>query len=140
MGRGTISGPRQRIEGGREVIRPVDLATMPLYVRAGAVIPMGPVRQYVDEPSDEPTTLVVYPGANGESAWYEDDGKSFDYRHGDSTRIVMAWQDATRRLTVRLAPGSRWRQMGPRRLNVRVAGSTRTVPVTFTGSPVTVRL
>ncbi len=56
----------ERVDGGREIDRAVDLATMPLYVRAGAVIPMGPVKQYTDEPSDEPMTLVVYPGADGD--------------------------------------------------------------------------
>ena len=64
----------ERIDGGREIDRAVDLATMPLYVRAGAIIPMGPVKQYTSEPSDEPLTLVVYPGADGASSWYEDDG------------------------------------------------------------------
>ena len=43
---------------------------------------MGPVKQYVDEPGDGPLTLVVYPGADGTSSLYEDDGKSFDYRQG----------------------------------------------------------
>ena len=83
----------ERIEGGRHIERPVDLKTMPLYVRAGAVIPMGPVRQYVDEPSDEPMTLVVYPGEDGASSWYEDDGTTFDYRRGDSMRTALKWRD-----------------------------------------------
>ncbi|MGH7448203.1 MAG: TIM-barrel domain-containing protein, partial [Longimicrobiales bacterium] len=52
----------ERVQGGREIERAVDLATMPLYVRAGAVLPLGPVKQYADEPVDEPVTLIVYPG------------------------------------------------------------------------------
>ena len=72
--------------GGRAVDRPVDLATTPLYVRAGTVLPMGPVKQYADEPSDEPTTLVVYPGADGTSMLYEDDGISFAHRRGEWMR------------------------------------------------------
>ena len=72
----------QRVEGGQTIERAVDLGTMPLYVRAGAVIPMGPVKQYTEEPSDEPMTLVVYPGTDGVSSLYEDDGHSFDYRTG----------------------------------------------------------
>ncbi len=88
-----------RIEGGREIDRAVDLATTPLYARAGSIIPMGPVKQYVSEQRDEPVTLIVYPGADGESSWYEDDGNTFDYRRGDFMRITMTWHDATRRLT-----------------------------------------
>jgi alpha-glucosidase/alpha-D-xyloside xylohydrolase len=130
----------QRVDGGREIDRTVDLATMPLYARAGSVVPMGPVRQYVDEPRDEPTTLVVYPGADGESSWYEDDGNTFDYKRGDFMRINMAWRDSARRLTLNLAPGSRMRAPSPRRINVRVAGSTKLTSLTFTGRELEVTL
>jgi alpha-glucosidase/alpha-D-xyloside xylohydrolase len=129
-----------RVEGGREVDRAVDLATMPLYVRAGAVLPMGPVKQYVDEPSDEPLTLVVYPGADGTSMLYEDDGLSFDHRGGEWMRISMAWRDGPRRLALQLAPGSRFLPPSPRRFNVRVAGASAVTPVVFSGEPVEVRL
>jgi alpha-glucosidase (family GH31 glycosyl hydrolase) len=129
----------QPVDGGREIDRAVDLATTPLYVRAGAVIPMGPVKQYTGEPSDEPLTMVVYPGADGESHWYEDDGKSFDYRRGDSMNAVVTWRNATRRLTLRLAPGSK--QIGlPRHINFRVAGSQKITGALFTGRELSLTL
>ncbi|HVQ42639.1 MAG TPA: TIM-barrel domain-containing protein [Vicinamibacterales bacterium] len=130
----------QRVEGGREIDRAVDLATTPLYVRAGAVLPMGPVRQYTSEPTTVPATLVVYPGADGSSSLYEDDGKSLDYRNGAFMRIVMRWENATRRLTLSLAPGSRMLPPSPRPFDVRVAGSTATKRVEFAGKPITVAL
>jgi alpha-glucosidase/alpha-D-xyloside xylohydrolase len=130
----------ERVDGGREIDRTVDLATVPLYARAGSVVPMGPIKQYVAEPSDEPTTLVVYPGADGESTWYEDDGNTFDYRRGDFMRITMTWHDAARRLTLRLAPGSRMRAPAPRRINVRLAGSSKLTSVSFTGREIDVSL
>jgi alpha-glucosidase (family GH31 glycosyl hydrolase) len=123
----------ESVDGGQEIERAVDLATTPLYVRAGAVIPFDPVRQYTDEPVADPTTLVVYPGADGESTWYEDDGKSFAYRRGDAMRITMAWRDASRRLSLRLAQGFTLLPPAPRRLNVRVAGSSAAKSVVFTG-------
>ena len=127
--------------GGRQVDRAVDLETTPLYVRAGAVIPMGPVKQYADEPSDEPMTLVVYPGADGASSWYEDDGRSFAYRTGDWMRVLANWSDARRTLSLRFAPGSRMRPPAPRPLLVRVAGSHREpTRVTLTGGPLEIRL
>ncbi len=119
--------------GGREVDRPVDLTTMPLYVRAGAVVPHGPVKQYVDEVVDEPLTLVVYPGADGASTWYEDDGRSFDYRTGAWMKVAMTWSDSTRRLTLELAPGARLLPPIQRQLVVRVAGETETRAITFEG-------
>ena len=77
---GSTSGPNARLDGGREIDRAVDLETMPLHVRAGAIIPMGPVKQYVDEPVDGPLTVTVYPGADGAFAMYDDDGRTFEYR------------------------------------------------------------
>jgi len=128
------------VPGGREITRPVDLSTTPLYVRAGAVVPIGPVRQYSDEPSDVPVVLTVYAGADGESTWYDDDGKSFDYRRGESMRLTMTWRDGARRLALRLAPGSRMMAPRPIRLQARVAGESRVVEVRFAGKPVEVAL
>ncbi len=130
----------ERLEGGREIERPVTLDTTPLYVRAGAVIPMGPVKQYVDEPVDGPLTLTVYPGADGTSSIYEDDGRSFDYRKGQFMRMTIAWRDATRRLTLTLAPGSRMLPPGKRRIEVLLAGQKVAKTVAFDGKPVEVAL
>jgi alpha-glucosidase/alpha-D-xyloside xylohydrolase len=127
-------------EGGRELERAVDLATIPLYVRAGAVIPMGPVKQYVTERSDDPITLVVYPGADGRSTWYEDDGESFDYRRGEWMRVLLDWNDSSRRLTLRLAPGWRARAPLPPPNQVRVAGTSPTKSIRFAGRTVAITL
>jgi alpha-glucosidase/alpha-D-xyloside xylohydrolase len=130
----------QPVTGGRHVDRTVDLATLPLYVRAGAILPMGPVKQYVEEPSDEPMTLTVYPGASGESSWYEDDGHTFNYRRGDAMRVLMHWNDMTQHLSLRLAPGTRMLAPHTRSLLVRVAGSAKTTTVQFTGRSLDVTL
>ena len=130
----------ERTEGGREIDRAVDLATMPLYVRAGAVIPMDPVRQYVDEPNETPLTLVVYPGANGISTLYEDDGHTFEHRTGAWMRITMRWDDAARRLSLGLAAGSRLFGPPQRPIHIRVAGSTTVHPIVFTGRPMSAQL
>jgi alpha-glucosidase (family GH31 glycosyl hydrolase) len=131
---------RERSQGGREITRNVDLATMPLYVRAGAVIPMGPVKQYTEEPVDGPLTLWVHPGADGNFSLYEDDGKTFDYRKQEFMRVNIAWKDRQRRLSLRLANGSkRW---GPTKKNiiVRVAGEDLTRAVVFEGRSMEVKL
>jgi alpha-glucosidase/alpha-D-xyloside xylohydrolase len=130
----------EKLAGGREIERAVDLETMPLHVRAGAILPFGPVKQYVDEPTDAPLTLVVYPGADAAFSLYEDDGKSFDHKKGAFMRLAMTWRDADRRLSLRLAPGSR--MMGPakRPIDVRVAGGKATRSVVFDGKPTDVRL
>jgi alpha-glucosidase (family GH31 glycosyl hydrolase) len=129
-----------RLEGGKEIDRAVDLATIPLHVRAGGIIPLGPVRQYADEPVDGPLTVTVYPGADGTASVYEDDGRTFDYRKGAWMRMEMAWRDADRRLTLRLARGSRLLPPAQRAIEVRVAGQAATRTVTFEGKPLDVRL
>jgi alpha-glucosidase/alpha-D-xyloside xylohydrolase len=130
----------ERLEGGREIDRAIDLETMPLHVRAGAILPLGPVKQYVDEPVDTPLTVVVFPGANSTASLYEDDGKTFDYRKGAWMRTAMTWNDATRGLSIRLAPGSRMLPPARRPIVVRVAGDKATRSITFEGKPLEVRL
>jgi hypothetical protein len=130
----------ERVAGGRELERAVNLETMPLHVRAGAIIPHAPVRQYVDQPGDEPLTVVVYPGADGAFVLYEDDGRTFEHRHGAFMRIVMTWDDRAGRLSLRLAPGSRMRPPLTRQVRVRLAGSKEEQSVRFDGKPVTITL
>jgi len=93
-----------RVTGGRTVERAVDLATMPIYARAGAIVPVDPIRQYADEPASGPTSLHVFPGANGAFTLYDDDGISQEYLAGRGNWIRMSWNDATRTLT--LDPGA----------------------------------
>ena len=74
-----------RHDGGSTLTREVDLATMPIYVRAGAIIPVDPVRQYMAQPVADPTTLRIYGGASGEFTMYDDDGHSQDYLRNKGT-------------------------------------------------------
>jgi alpha-glucosidase (family GH31 glycosyl hydrolase) len=101
---------------------------------------MGPVKQYVDEPVDGPLTLTVYPGANGSSLLYDDDGISFDHRDGAFMRLVMDWSDAERTLDLHLAPGTRMTPLPSRDIDVRLAGSKAVHRVRFDGQPVQLRL
>jgi Domain of unknown function (DUF5110) len=112
---------------------------MPLYVRAGAILPLGPVKQYTTEPVDDALTLVVYPGADGRGSVYEDDGHSFGYQRGEWMRILAEWNDARRTLRLRLAEGSRKLSPMPRRIDVRVTNKPSRA-VVFDGSPLEIRL
>jgi alpha-glucosidase (family GH31 glycosyl hydrolase) len=122
----------ERIEGGREISREVDLETMPIYTRAGSIVPMGPVRQYVSEAVEGPLTVTIYPGADAEFLLYEDDGKSFAYRQGEWMGIEMRWKDAGKKLEMRLADGSR--VLARRAMVVKLAEMEKNV--TFAGKRV----
>ena len=125
----------EKIEGGREIERPVDLATMPLYVRAGAIIPLGLVKQYTSEKVDGPLTLQIYPGADGKFLLYEDDGRTFNYHRGEWMGIQMVWNDSRRLLTLRLAEGSRMLPLLRRKIEVRIVTERTTRAISFEGRP-----
>jgi len=129
----------QQQEGGREISRDVDLSTMPLYVRAGSILPIGPVKQYASEHVEGPTTLVIYPGVDGTCSLYEDDGASFNYRKGEWTKTEAKWNNATRKLSLHATGGSKTAYKR-RRFEVRVAGEKATKSVEFAGQPVTIQL
>jgi len=126
----------ERLEGGREISRPVDLGTMPLYVRAGSIIPLGPVKQFTAEKVDGPLSVSIYPGADASFLLYEDDGTSFNYREGEWMGIQMVWNDARRILSLQLAAGSRMLSLGPKPITVQLAEAKRSV--TFKGKPIEV--
>ena len=128
----------EELKGGRTVFRKVDLATLPLYVRAGAVLPTGPVRQYSSEFRREPSQFTVYPGADGEFTLYEDDGVSFEYERGHFTRLGVRWSDSNREFRLSAVEGMP--QSGPRKFNLRVAGESQTRQVEFDRGSLTVRL
>jgi alpha-glucosidase/alpha-D-xyloside xylohydrolase len=127
----------EKHQGGQEISKKVDLETMPLYVRSGAILPMDPVRQYTAEKVSEPTTISVYPGANGAFLLYADDGETFNYRKGDWMGVQLAWNDARRTLSMRLAQGSKM-YAGKREFRVKAGDATKSV--TFDGKPVEVKL
>ena len=126
-----------RVEGGREITRAVDLETIPFYVRAGAILPLGPVKQYVSEKSNEPLTVAVYPGANGSFLLYEDDGKTFNFRRGEWMGIDMSWNDRERTLNLRLAKGST--MLPPTRRDIRFRLNSAERQAEFDGRSLEVR-
>jgi alpha-glucosidase/alpha-D-xyloside xylohydrolase len=90
----------EKSTGGRWVERSVDLATMPIYVRAGAIVPLDPVRQFTAQPVSEPTTIQVYRGADGQFVLYDDDGESLEYLRGQGTWTKFRWADGTLKLLI----------------------------------------
>jgi alpha-glucosidase (family GH31 glycosyl hydrolase) len=126
-----------RLEGGREIKRSVDLETIPLYVAAGTILPLGPVKQHTDERVDQPLSISIYPGADGSFLLYEDDGRSFNYRKGEWMGTRLVWNDASRTLALTLAPGSRMLPPLRRNISVHVLGAQK--DVTFNGNLADVR-
>lgn len=115
----------QRLQGGQTIDAAAPLERIPLYVRAGAIIPTGPVQQYVDEQPDAPLTVVVYTGADGAFSLYEDDGRSYGYEKGQFSRIPLQWNQATRELRIGKREGQ-WKGMQAQRtIQVRFVDGLR---------------
>ena len=117
----------EKLEGKRWIERPVDLATMPIYARAGAIIPLDPIRQYTAQPVTEPTTLLIYPGADGTFTLYDDDGQSLGYGNGSDSKMTwirIQWNDATHRLTLQPDPRMKQWPGGTRVFTAKVIGSS----------------
>jgi alpha-glucosidase (family GH31 glycosyl hydrolase) len=126
----------QSMEGGREIARPVDLATIPLYARAGAIVPHGPRENYTEEKPNDPLTVRIYPGADGRFTMVEDDGLTFS---SVPMRLVFTWNDAARTLKVSLEPGSQMRAPLTRRLEMELSGVAGSKKAEFHGEPIDVR-
>ncbi|MEX1010494.1 MAG: TIM-barrel domain-containing protein [Balneolaceae bacterium] len=93
-------------EGGREITRQVDLGTLPIYVRAGTLLPLDPVRQYTGQEVDEYPAFRIYSGRDGEYRWYRDDGETQDYQNGEYSWTRLTWDDEARELTIEPDPDS----------------------------------
>jgi alpha-glucosidase/alpha-D-xyloside xylohydrolase len=128
----------ERIAGGREINRPVDLETIPLFVAAGTILPLGPVKQHTNEKTDKPLSISIYPGADGSFLLYEDDGCSFNYRKGEWMGLRLDWNDARRTLRLAIAPGSRMLPPFHRTIEVSLLQSAKRV--LFEGKPIQVAL
>jgi alpha-D-xyloside xylohydrolase len=95
-----------RTAGGQTLNVEAPATRIPVFVRAGSIVPTGPVTQYVDEHPDAPLTLVVYTGADGRFSLYEDDGTSNGYQRGAYTRIPLSYDDKAGVLTIGARGGS----------------------------------
>ena len=90
----------RRYGGGQTVDADAPLQRMPLFVRAGSIVPRTVVQQYVDEQPDAPLTIEVYTGADGSFSLYEDEGRNYGYERGEFSRIPLAWNEKTGELSI----------------------------------------
>ena len=118
----------QRYQGGKDVTIETTLDRVPMFVRAGSILPLGPEMQYVGEKQWDNLELRVYPGADGTFTLYEDEGDNYNYEKGVFTTIVIKWNDRTRTLTIGDRQGSYPGMLQQRQFTIVLPdGATRTV-------------
>jgi alpha-D-xyloside xylohydrolase len=125
----------EKLAGGTHVSAPAPLARIPLYVRAGSIIPIGPEIQYTDEKPDAPITLYVYTGRDGAFTLYEDAGMDYGYEKGAFATIRMSYDQSRGELTLGPRMGTFPGMVNRRTFNVRwISAGTRDAS-NFTTTP-----
>ena len=90
----------QKYQGGKSVTLTTTFDRVPMFVRAGSILPLGPEMQYVGEKTWDNLEIRVYPGADASFVLYEDEGDSYNYEKGVCTTINFTWNDKARKLTI----------------------------------------
>jgi alpha-D-xyloside xylohydrolase len=140
----------ERVAGGLQPNVAASLEQIPLYVRAGAILPLGPTMEYATQKPEDPIELRIYTGADGSFVLYEDENDNYDYEKGVYATIPMKWNDASQTLTIGPRSGDFPGMRKERTFMVVVVrpghgtGMDMTVPqdriVSYAGDPETVHL
>ena len=91
---------------GTTVQAAAPVKTLPLFVRPGSIVPMGPFLQYSNEKPADPIELRIYRGADGHFTLYEDEGDTYDYEKGQYAAIPITWRESTHTLEIGARTGS----------------------------------
>ena len=125
--------------GGQTISQATTLASTPVFVRAGSIVPIGPDVQYAAEKAWDSLEIRVYPGANGSFTLYEDAGDGYAYENGEYSEIPMTWSDGGKTLTIGARKGSYPGMIMSRTFTVKTPdGKTRSVD--YNGAKVVVKM
>ena len=108
----------EKFTGGQKINREVPLDLMPLYIKAGSILPIGPKVQYANEKKWDNLEIRIYQGANGEFTLYEDEGDNYNYEKGAYSTITFNWNDAKKQLTINDRKGSFAGMLADRKFNI----------------------
>jgi alpha-D-xyloside xylohydrolase len=123
----------RKYAGGQRITLETRFDRVPMFVRAGSIVPMGPEMQYVGEKTWEQLEMRVYPGADATFTLYEDEGDGYDYEKGAYTTITFSWDDRRRTLTIGDRQGNFPGMIAKRQFSVVMPDGT-TATVDYDGS------
>ena len=129
----------KQYNGGQRVTIETTFDRVPMFVRAGSILPLGPEMQYVGEKSWDNLELRIYPGADGSFLLYEDEGDNYNYEKGAYSTIAFQWNDRTRTLTIADRQGSYPGMLQSRQFTL-VLPSGKQQTVRYDGTQLTIRL
>jgi len=108
----------EKLAGGQEITRETPLDLMPLYIKTGSILPLGPKVQYAEEKKWDNLEIRIYEGANGQFTLYEDENDNYNYEKGAFSTIVLTWDDAKKTLTISDRKGTFPGMLAQRRFNI----------------------
>jgi alpha-D-xyloside xylohydrolase len=88
------------MQGGRAIDAPAPIDRLPLFIRAGSILPLGPDIEYATEKAADPLEIRVYRGANGSFTLYEDENDSYAYEKGAHATIPFSWDETSHTFTI----------------------------------------
>ncbi len=119
---------------------PAPIDKIPLLVRAGSIVPFGPVEQYAKQTPPSDLEIRVYPGADGDFVLYEDEGTNYNYEHGARSTISFHWDNRTKELLIGQRQGSFPGMLRSRQFHITMPGPAAPRQVSYDGSSVRVPL
>jgi alpha-D-xyloside xylohydrolase len=108
----------EKYTGGQTINKETPIDIIPLYIKAGSILPIGPEVQYALEKDWDNLEIRVYTGANGEFTLYEDENDNYNYEEGVYSTITFNWNDAKKVLTINDRKGSFPGMLKERRFNI----------------------
>jgi alpha-D-xyloside xylohydrolase len=125
----------EKTNGGQRIEASAPLDRIPVYVRAGSILPMGPPVEWATEKPDAPIELRIYRGANGSFQLYEDAGNTYAYEKGERAIIPIHWEQATNTLTISGREGSYPQMAKQRTFNIVFVGANHGSGMEETATP-----
>jgi alpha-D-xyloside xylohydrolase len=122
------------VTGGIKMMADAPLSQMPLYVRAGSILPMGPMIQYATQ-SIDPLEIRVYEGQDATFTLYEDEGDTYDYESGKYSTIKFSWSESAKQLTIGAPEGSYPGMPTTRTFSVVFVGANHGAGLAVTATP-----
>lgn len=129
----------EKFDGGQEIAKETTIDVIPLYIKAGSIIPIGPDVQYATEKPWDNLELKIYAGANGNFTLYEDEFDNYNYEKGAYTEIPIAWNNASRKLTIGARKGTYKGMLTNRKFTVVLQDGTKK-EISYNGKKVVVKL
>jgi alpha-D-xyloside xylohydrolase len=140
----------KKLKGGQTIDAPAPIETIPLYVREGSIVPMGPLVEYATQKPADNIELRIYPGADGHFTLYEDANNTYNYEKGEFATFDFNWNDKAKELSISERKGTFPGMLKTRKFSIVVVaenkgtGENRTVKpdkvVDYNGKAIQIKL